>query len=949
MSWGESQECPSCGAQFGLGLERCPSCDSLAPPPDDDFAFDDLDPGGDNLATGAWRTFGSGFDADIVAASAKLATRGVRIRRNGEQVEVQKLDPGVVVTVDGEDIKGDVTVSLGSVVVTIDGFLLTEEMVPQDTIAADQLPAAWEPILIGRSPDCGLVIDNPAVSAHHARLTREENGVLIEDLDSANGTFVDDRRIKRMRLGWRQVFEVSTVRLTPLEVVRGVHAKSINLGGDQTAGVGLLKEATPVPGTPMGSTPEAQRLGLENPAGRPIVDLKQGQVILVGRDASADIVLDTPNISRLHARLERVRRGIRVEDLGSTNGTWVNGERITRPTTIKAGDDLRLGPHRIELTKDLKIIGAAVGQGGVRGVRVDAAGMVREVGKGKNRKIVVDDVSFAILPGEMVAIMGPSGAGKTSVLTGLAGYTPPTSGAVFLDGLSLYGQYDVFRSAIGYVPQEDVMHRTLTVREVLYYHAKVNYPDELRDEEIERRIDVVLRRLDLDGVRDSLVGDEVTRGLSGGQRKRLNVAMELLSEPSLLLLDEPTSGLDARSAMQLIRQCRGLANSGRTVVMTIHQPRREAFHLFDKLLLLSKGGKVAYFGPGREAKRYFQARSEVPPSTAQNPADYVIDVLDPIDPSLGKAPDAWRDAYRESPEYRRFVSRRLNREEKKSTKKAAKKRGARRAPAIGQFIHLTRRYALLKWRDRTALAVQLLQAPVIGILALLIFRNAPFEPMTFDDKVSPALFVVVSSAIWFGCSNVAREIVGERAIFRRERMGSLRPGPYLASKMMVQGTLIAVQMGILLALLVPFVPFKGPLLQLIAVPLVAGWSAMAMGFFISTAARTELAAIQYVPLIVLPQIILSGILVPVAGPNATSLAAWLSKPMLLRWAYGGYLQVEIFSTRGPEKGLMRYFSAVADRLGFGADSLIFDINIMITVGVVMTLGSWLILRSRDRG
>ncbi len=946
MGWGDSQECPSCGAQFGLGLERCPSCNALAPPPDDDFEYE---AGDDVLATGAWRTFGSGLDADIVVASGKLAARGVRVRRSGDKVELERLNPGVVVTVDGEQVKGNVTVSLDSVVVTIDGVLLTDEMLPQDTLAADQLPEAFAPILIGRAPDCGLVIDNPAVSAHHARLTREQGGVLIEDLDSANGTFVDDRRIKRMRLGWRQVFELSTVRLTPLEVVRRVHAAGAP-PGDKTSVVGLLQENTERRGR--GATAESKgpaRLGLDEGGSRPILDLKQGQTLLIGRDPSADIVLDTPNISRLHARLERVRRGIRVEDLGSTNGTWVNGERLAKPTILKPGDDLRLGPHRIELTKDLKVVGAPVGQGGVRGVRVDAAGVTREVGKGKTRKIVVDDVSFSILPGEMVAIMGPSGAGKTSVLTALAGYTAPTSGAVFLDGLSLFGQYDIFRSAIGYVPQDDVMHRTLTVQEVLYYHAKVNYPDELRDEEIRRRIDTVLRRLDLDGVRDSIVGDDVRRGLSGGQRKRLNVAMELLSEPSLLLLDEPTSGLDARSAMQLIRQCRGLANSGRTVVMTIHQPRREAFHLFDKLLLLSKGGKVAYFGPGRQAKRYFQARSEVPPSTAQNPADYVIDVLDPIEPSQGKPPDTWRDAYRDSPEYRRFVSRRLKKEEKKYAKKAARKRGRRQAPAIGQFFHLSRRYALLKWRDRTALAVQLLQAPVIGVLALLIFRNAPFEPMTFQDKVSPALFVVVSAAIWFGCSNVAREIVGERAVFRRERMGSLRPGPYLASKMVIQGTLIAIQMGILLALLAPFVPFQGPRLQLVAVPLVAGWSAMAMGLFISTAARTELAAIQYVPLVVLPQIILSGILVPVAGPNATNLAAWLSKPMLLRWAYGAYLQVEIFNTRGPEKGLMKYFSAVADRLGFAGDSLIMDINIMIAIGAAMTLGSWLILRRRDRG
>jgi ABC-type multidrug transport system ATPase subunit len=890
---------------------------------------------------------GSGLDADIVVVSGKLAARGVRVRRSGGEVEIQRLDPGVVVTIDGRRVESDVTVSLGSVVVTIDGVLLTDDMVPQDTIAAGELPDSFAPIIIGRAPDCSFIIDNPAVSAHHARITREQGGVLLEDLDSANGTFVDDRRIKRMRLGWRQAFELSTVRLTPLEVVRQVHS---SVGGAETQLVkGLMHDPTNRPGGPEAISGSALSADMGDLGGRPVLELKQGQSIIIGRDPSADIVLDTPNISRLHARLERVRRGIRVEDLGSTNGTWVNGERLARPTILKPGDDLRLGPHPIELTKDLKVIGAAVGQGGVRGVRVDVAGLMREVGRGKARKVIVDDVSFSVLPGEMVAIMGPSGAGKTSVLTSLAGYTAPTSGVVFLDGLNLYGQYDVFRSAIGYVPQEDVMHRTLTVQEVLYYHAKISYPTELRDEEIERRIDTVLRRLDLDGVRDSIVGDDVRRGLSGGQRKRLNVAMELLSEPSLLLLDEPTSGLDARSAMQLIRQCRGLANSGRTVVMTIHQPRREAFHLFDKLLLLSKGGKVAYFGPGREARQYFQTRSDVPPSTAQNPADYVVDVLDPIEPALGKPPDEWRDAFRESPEYHRFVSRRLKKEEKKYAKKAARKRGTRRAPAVGQFVQLTRRYTLLKLRDRVALAVQLVQAPVIGILALLLFRDALFEPQTMRNEISPVLFVIVSAAVWFGCSNVAREIVGERAIFRRERMGSLRPGPYLASKMVVQGVLIAIQVGILLALLVPLVPLKGPLHLLILVPLVAGLSAMAMGLFISTIARTELGAMQYVPLAVLPQIILSGVLMPVEGAKATALAVWMSKPMLLRWAYGAYTRIEIFDTLGPKKGLERHFPIVAEHIGFMNDSVVADIDIMLGIGIALTAATWAILRSRDRG
>ena len=185
MSWGGSQECPSCGAQFGLGLERCPSCDALAPPPDDlDFAHEYQ--GSDDPGTGAWRTLGASLDADIVVSSSNLSARGVQLRRLGDRVQLQKIDPGVVVTVGGRKVDGDVTVSLDLSVVTVDGVLLTEEMVPQDTLAVELLPDAFDPIIIGRAPDCSLVIDNPAVSAHHARITRQDGGVLLEDLDSAN-------------------------------------------------------------------------------------------------------------------------------------------------------------------------------------------------------------------------------------------------------------------------------------------------------------------------------------------------------------------------------------------------------------------------------------------------------------------------------------------------------------------------------------------------------------------------------------------------------------------------------------------------------------------------------------------------------------------------------------------------------------------------------------------
>ncbi len=900
--------------------------------------------GEEDLQTGAWHSLGATAELGRQVAVATTATSGVRLRRVGERVEIEKIDPGSSVEVDGIESGPTSTVSLAAQVVKIDGVRVTDDMVPLDTLDLAELPDFFAPILIGRAPDCDYVLTDDSISARHAGLSRQEGYLLLEDLDSANGTYVEDRRVKRVRISWRTVFEVGSHKLTAVEVVKTVrmHRMAQSTSVLQALPSGELVEQPRT--TSIG--PESKGDALVADGGK--LDFPTGTSRIVGRDPTADIVLDTPNVSRLHARLERTSEGLVVEDLGSTNGTWVNGGRIKGRVVVEPGDDLRFGPQRIELEPDFTVQTRTVASG-VTGVRLDASRLIREVGPKRRPKKVVDGVSFSILPGEMVAIMGPSGAGKTSVLTTLAGYTPPSGGHVYMDGMSLYDHYDVFRSAIGYVPQEDVMHRPLTAREVLYYQAKLNFPSEVKDPEIRTRIETVLQQLDLESVGDTVVGDEVRRGMSGGQRKRLNVAMELLSEPSVLLLDEPTSGLDARSAMQLIKQCRDLASAGRTVIMTIHQPRLEAFDLFDKLLLLTKGGKLAYFGPSKGAKEYFTERSALPADAAENPADYVLDVLDPLEEKHARQPAHWRKQFRGSDLYERFVKSRLRKEDREAERKAAGRTRSRKANPIRQLITLTRRYALLKWRDRNALLVQLMQAPIIAGLAVLLFHQGRFSPLYLEDDITPTLFVLVASAVWFGCSNVAREVVGESAIFRRERYRTLRPGPYLLSKMLGQGLLIALQIGILLAILVPAVPLEGPLLPLIGMALLAGWSAMALGLLVSTIARTELQAIQFVPLVILPQIMLSGILLPVAGEKASLVATWLAKPCLLRWAYSASLHTEL--TEGTLRGDKSRGIAGAkywERSGFIEDALQTDLLVMGGLGLACAIACWLLLLGRDR-
>jgi ABC-type multidrug transport system permease subunit len=244
--------------------------------------------------------------------------------------------------------------------------------------------------------------------------------------------------------------------------------------------------------------------------------------------------------------------------------------------------------------------------------------------------------------------------------------------------------------------------------------------------------------------------------------------------------------------------------------------------------------------------------------------------------------------------------------------------------------------------------VQLAQAPVIAFLAVLLFHKGRFTPMLLEDDITPTLFVLMASAVWFGCSNVAREIVSERAIFRRERMGSLRAGPYLLSKLLVQGALVAVQIALLLVVLIPAIPLQGSALALAGTALLAGWAAMATGFLISTVARSELQAIQLVPLVILPQIMLSGILLPVTGKGATLMAKVLSQPILLRWAYGASLQVEYSKTAPHGEKAWSPLVKFWDRVGFQADVLAVDVAVMAGLGVACAVTSWIVLRRRDR-
>ncbi|MBC7817212.1 MAG: FHA domain-containing protein, partial [Planctomycetaceae bacterium] len=423
--------------------------------------------------------------------------------------------------------------------------------------------------LVGSGTDCDVVVPHPNVSANHCRLTRSATGFVLEDLQSSNGTFVN---------GVRLVEPMAVSRQDQITLGRSVKmpwpGSTPVASADEGQGSRRAVESTERSGL-AGASPSLP----PHEAVQVTVTLR-GSAMVLGRDPQCDHVLDYPMVSWQHARITRDGTNLFVEDLNSANGTFVNGGRIRERTAVKPGDVVGLGSYRFSVGTD-----GSFRQRDYRGdLTVEARGIsVDAVGRR-----LLDGVSLTIYPSEFVGLMGPSGAGKSTLMNVLNGYTPPRCGEVLINGRSLYQHFDEFRGMIGFVPQDDIIHSELTVREALFYSARLRLPSDFSNRDIHKRIDAVLAQLGLAGIDDVLIGSPTRKGISGGQRKRVNLAMELLTDPSVLFLDEPTSGLSSEDTLIVMEVLRQLADSGKTILLTIHQPSLEAFSKLDNVVVVAK-------------------------------------------------------------------------------------------------------------------------------------------------------------------------------------------------------------------------------------------------------------------------------------------------------------------------------------------------------------------------
>ncbi|OBI41446.1 ABC transporter ATP-binding protein [Mycobacterium colombiense] len=467
------------------------------------------------------------------------------------------------------------------------------------------------------------------------------------------------------------------------------------------------------------------------------------------------------------------------------------------------------------------------------GARIDAI----DVGRRVSGRQLLHNMSLSVEPGELVAIAGGSGAGKTTLLEVLAGLQPPSAGEVRYDGVVPRTRAG---ATVGYVPQDDIIHLEMPLRRTLRYAALLRLPAGTSAAEAERVVDETLQSLDLADRADVPV-----RALSGGQRKRASIAVELLTRPRLFFLDEPTSGLDPSTAADVMRVLRRLSQRGVTVVLTTHEPAGIA--QCDRVVFLARDGHLAFTGSPAAARRYF-----------------VVEHLTEIYERLAqeRTPRIWAQRFADirekstaRPEFARKAA-------------SASPSGVNHTGMTRQWWLLTRRNVDVLFRNRLTLAILLGSPVLVTAMMATLFKRGAFDPGDAAG-VGPAqiVFWIAFDGFFFGLTYGLLQIVGEMAVFRRERLAGLSVGAYVASKVTALLPVLAGVSAVLLVVLrvLGRLPALGwhVYALLFATIVIEAISALALGLFASAAVSNAAQAALALPMLCFPQVLFGGAIVPV--------------------------------------------------------------------------------------
>ncbi len=650
-------------------------------------------------------------------------------------------------------------------------------------------------ILFGRGTNNDIVLNSLLVSPNHGFFEIINGKVKIVDNSSVNGIFVNDNKVIEAFLKDGDAIKIDN----PIEPLS----------------IGVIMIVT---------------LG-ENVNEWQQFDMTSKDTITIGRNSSSDIVINHVSVPLNIANIYVQNNNFILVPSLSTNNILVNGKSISNSLLLKNRD--------VILIADAKLIfdnGHIYYQLYSRGVEIEAVDIMKTVRVKGKKKDISFHVSMSIKPGEFVAFVGGSGAGKTTFMNCISGVSKPTSGSVYINGNDLFKNYSVLKKIIGYVPQSDIVFDDLTLYDMLKYSANLRMPDDLSIKDREARIEEVLKIVELSDKKDVMI-----RSLSGGQRKRASIAVELLADPKLFFLDEPTSGLDPGTERNLMNILKKMTKMGKTIILVTHNTLN--LHLCDKICFFGKGGKLCFMGTPSETLQFF------------NVSDFV-DIYNLINDDV----DSW---------YNKFNS--INTFKKSSNQIVSKfyKNNKNKRSFFKQFITLSKRYIKTIVNDKQMLLLLLLQSPFIAYMFAIVAPDDMFEGY---ETTKMMLFSMTIAAIWLGTLNSIQVICKEKAILKREYMADLKLSAYFASKLVVQVIICAIQSFLFITVFMAafgFVPDNGIItswpLEMMFTFFLITVSSTCLGLLLSTLSKNTSNAVMLAPITLIPQLVLNGSFIELNG------------------------------------------------------------------------------------
>lgn len=674
-----------------------------------------------------------------------------------------------------------------------------------------------KPYVIGRDKSADIQVMGSKVSRTHLRLEFNDGHWVAIDLDSSNGSYYENKPFSELEIFDQiSIFlgggDGQEIRLHPLELVKK-----------------KKKETTNKPLAPKGDhTLIASEIGgiiekYEDQTTR----IRLQQRIRIGRDDLNDWKIEDLTVSRFHAEIvQNDKSGFDLVDLRSANGTFINGISVKR-REIEIGDLISIGGVTRRFTSD-----GLESPIGVEGVDIVAKDLHFSVGD----RELLNDINFHLGPRSLTAVVGPSGAGKSTLLNAITGRTTPTQGQILIGGRDLHKEYGDLSQRIGLVPQADILHTRLTVRQALKYGADLRFPSETSKAEREARVEEVMEKLELTP-RAELRIDK----LSGGQRKRASIGLELLTKPAILVLDEPTSGLDPGLDAHVMETLRKLADDGQTVVLVTHSV--DNLNFCDNVILLASGGRIAYAGP---SSTVFTA--------------------------LGK--NNWAEVFRmlSSPEALLLSNKKRSGVVSSTTELSREK--IKKQSWVRQLLTLSSRYIRVISSDRYYLGLLAAIPIMIGLICyatagvLGLGPGVPARNGVLVNLIARSnLMILILGTVFIGLSTAIQEIIKEDPIRLREKSVGIRSGTYLISKVLVLGMITTLQTLIFTSIVLfnrPVPPlglqFGNGYFEILALTVLLGFSSMCLGLLVSSALSSTEQAMPILVGLTMTEVVLSGAL-----------------------------------------------------------------------------------------